>query len=131
MVELVEDAKAKGGRVLSGGVKPNGPGYFYPITFVADVDHGVRARRRGAVRPGAADHPLSRPRHHHRQGPTTTRMGSAVRVWSSDVQKARELAQKLECGSAWVNKHGAIQPNAPFGGVKSFGHRGRVSAPKG
>ncbi len=28
---------------------------------------------------------------------------------------------RLECGSAWVNKHGAIQPDAPFGGMKSSG----------
>jgi acyl-CoA reductase-like NAD-dependent aldehyde dehydrogenase len=27
----------------------------------------------------------------------------------------------MECGIAWVNKHGAIQPNAPFGGIKQSG----------
>ena len=35
--------------------------------------------------------------------------------------KAKVLAQRLECGTAWVNKHGGIQPNAPFGGVKQSG----------
>ena len=28
---------------------------------------------------------------------------------------------RLECGTAWVNEHGAIQPDAPFGGVKQSG----------
>jgi acyl-CoA reductase-like NAD-dependent aldehyde dehydrogenase len=42
-------------------------------------------------------------------------------VWSSDVVKAREVASRLECGSVWINKHGAIQPNAPFAGTKSSG----------
>jgi len=28
---------------------------------------------------------------------------------------------RLECGSVWINKHGAIQPTAPFGGIKSSG----------
>ena len=42
-------------------------------------------------------------------------------VWSSDAAKAKQLAQRLECGTAWVNKHGGIQPNAPFGGVKLSG----------
>ncbi len=42
-------------------------------------------------------------------------------VWSSDVEKARALAGQLECGTAWVNKHAALQPNAPFGGVKKSG----------
>ncbi len=42
-------------------------------------------------------------------------------VWSADAAKAAELAQRLECGSAWVNDHGAIQPDAPFGGIKQSG----------
>ena len=42
-------------------------------------------------------------------------------VWSSDVDAARKIANRLECGSVWINKHGAIQPNAPFGGVKQSG----------
>ena len=42
-------------------------------------------------------------------------------VWSTDIDKATKLAQRLECGSSWVNHHGAIQPNAPFGGVKQSG----------
>lgn len=47
--------------------------------------------------------------------------GSGGSVWSSDIAKARTVAARLECGSVWINKHGAIQPNAPFGGVKSSG----------
>ena len=37
---FVEDAKQRGGRILTGGTRTSGPGYFYPITLVADVDHG-------------------------------------------------------------------------------------------
>ena len=42
-------------------------------------------------------------------------------IWGSDIAKAKELAQRLEAGTVWVNKHGAIQPNVPFGGVKCSG----------
>ena len=42
-------------------------------------------------------------------------------IWSSNLNQAAELAAKLESGSAWVNEHGAIQPNAPFGGIKQSG----------
>ena len=42
-------------------------------------------------------------------------------VWGTDLNKAKEVAGRLECGSVWINKHGAIQPNAPFGGVKQSG----------
>ena len=43
-------------------------------------------------------------------------------IWSKDIYKARDLALQLECGSAWINKHGGIQPNAPFGGIKGSGY---------
>ena len=42
-------------------------------------------------------------------------------VWSSDVDAATLLASRLECGTAWVNNHAMIQPDAPFGGVKESG----------
>lgn len=116
----VEDAKAKGGRVLIGGDPKGGPGYFYPITLVADVDHGcklvdqeqfgpalpiIRYRDLDEVIAKANDNPA----------------GLGGSVWSSDVDAARKIANRLECGSVWINKHGAIQPNAPFGGVKQSG----------
>ena len=42
-------------------------------------------------------------------------------VWGRDLVQAREVALQLACGSVWINKHGAIQPNAPFGGLKKSG----------
>ena len=39
-------------------------------------------------------------------------------VWSKDKEKAKEIANRLDCGTVWINGHGGIQPNAPFGGVK-------------
>ena len=42
-------------------------------------------------------------------------------VWTNDMARARDIAAKLECGSVWINKHGMIQPNVPFGGVKRSG----------
>ena len=48
-------------------------------------------------------------------------VGLGGSVWSSDVAAAQELASRLECGTAWVNNHAMIQPDAPFGGVKQSG----------
>ena len=42
-------------------------------------------------------------------------------MWSGNVDLATELAARLECGTAWVNGHAMIQPDAPFGGVKESG----------
>src|SRR5208282_5741287 len=42
VVELVEDAKSRGAKVLLGGEPRGGTGYFYPVTFLADVTDGMR-----------------------------------------------------------------------------------------
>ena len=55
---LVDDAKSKGGRVLMGGEAMDGPGLYYPITLVADVDHGVPLVDEEQFGPGPADHSL-------------------------------------------------------------------------
>jgi acyl-CoA reductase-like NAD-dependent aldehyde dehydrogenase len=120
VVELVEDARANGGRVLVGGQRLNRPGYFYPITLVADVDHGVRLvdeEQFGPVLPiirySDIDEVIARA--------NANPAGLGGSVWSRDPDTARRYATRLECGSVWINKHGAIQPNAPFGGVKQSG----------
>src|SRR5204863_4524675 len=41
----VADAVAKGARVLSGGARTPGPGWFYPPTVLADVDHSMDVMR--------------------------------------------------------------------------------------
>ncbi len=52
---------------------------------------------------------------------TTYPNGLGGSVWSKSTARAKEIALQLRGGSAWINKHGAIQPNAPFGGVKGSG----------
>jgi acyl-CoA reductase-like NAD-dependent aldehyde dehydrogenase len=118
--ELVDDARAHGGRILTGGAPMDRPGYFYPITLVADVDHGVRlvdeeqfGPALPIIRYSDIDEVIARAN----QNPA----GLGGSVWSADVEKAKHYAMQLECGSVWINKHGTIQPNAPFGGVKQSG----------
>lgn len=48
-------------------------------------------------------------------------VGLGGSVWGNDVDEATKHAEKLECGTAWVNQHGALHPLAPFGGVKCSG----------
>jgi acyl-CoA reductase-like NAD-dependent aldehyde dehydrogenase len=116
--DMVEDAR--GGRVLLGGTPGKGPGYFYPITLVADVDHGVWLvddEQFGPVLPiirySDVDEVIARA--------NANPAGLGGSIWSADAAKAKHYATQLECGSVWINKHGAIQPNAPFGGVKQSG----------
>ena len=118
--ELVDDARAHGGRVLLGGVPQESAGYFYPITLIADVDNGIRVvdeEQFGPVLPIIRYSDVAEVIARANASP----FGLGGSVWSSDIEKAKRYACQLECGSVWINKHGAIQPNAPFGGVKQSG----------
>ncbi len=118
--ELVDDARAHGARILTGGAPMDRPGYFYPVTLVADVDDGVRLvdeEQFGPVLPIIRYNDIDEVIARANRNPA----GLGGSVWSSDVAKAKRYAVQLECGSVWINKHGAIQPNAPFGGVKHSG----------
>lgn len=47
--------------------------------------------------------------------------GLSGSVWSTDADRAREVADRLEVGMAYVNEHGTTLPGLPFGGVKRSG----------
>lgn len=118
--DLVEDAKANGGRILLGGEPSGGAGYYYPPTIVADVTDGVRLvddEQFGPVLPVIRYSDIEEVIARANDNPN----GLGGSVWSKDIEAAKRYALRLECGSAWVNRHGAIQPNAPFGGVKNSG----------
>jgi len=117
---LVQDAIAKGGRVLMGGAPSEGPGYFYPVTLIADAEHGMGLVDKEQFGPALpiirytdVEDAIAKA--------NSLPVGLGGSVWSSDVEKAKSLAMRLECGTVWVNKHGGVQPNVPFGGIKQSG----------
>lgn len=116
----VEEARNKGGRVLLGGNPKGGPGFFYPVTLVADIAEGcqlVDKEQFGPALPIIRYNDLQDVISRANGNP----MGLGGSVWGKDPANTKAVASQLECGTVWINKHGAIQPNAPFGGVKQSG----------
>lgn len=119
VVELVEDARTAGARILTGG-KPTGQGYFFPITLVADIEDGTRLvdeEQFGPVLPiiryTDVDDAIDRA--------NGTDYGLDASVWSQDREAAGEVADRLEAGTVYINKHAEILPHVPFGGIKCSG----------
>lgn len=114
---LVASAKQKG-RVLLGG-EP-GEGLFFPPTIIADLtndDPLVAEEQFGPALPIIRYFELDEAIAAANDSPN----GLGGSVWSKDIEKARQVARRMQCGSVWINKHGAIQPNVPFGGTKQSG----------
>ncbi|WP_423997203.1 aldehyde dehydrogenase family protein [Maribacter sp. IgM3_T14_3] len=121
VVDLVEDAKANGARVIRGGKATGGAGYFYPITLIADVDNGSRIvdeEQFGPVLPIIKYKTVEEAI----QKANDTRTGLGASVWSDNIDEATKVAQQIESGTVWINQHGAIHPMVPFGGVKDSGY---------
>lgn len=118
---LVEDAKARGGRVLLGGERTTTENsLFYSPTLVADLDNGaalVDEEQFGPALPIIRYSDIDEVVERANDNPN----GLGGSIWSKDIELARSLALRLQTGSTWINKHGAIQPNAPMAGVKQSG----------
>ena len=120
VMDIAADAKANGGIFLAGGNKIAGSGYFFEPTIVAGLSDGSRLVDEepfGPIVPIIKYSDLDA----IITSANNNQSGLGGSVWSSDITKATEIASRLECGSAWINTHGAIQPNAPFGGIKQSG----------
>lgn len=120
VVELVEDAKANGGKCVLGGEPTGGPNYFYPVTFVTGISDGVRLvdeEQFGPVLPIITytdlDDAIARA--------NALDFGLDASVWGSDPKATAAVAERLDAGTVLINKHGEIAPHIPFGGIKCSG----------
>ena len=118
--DLARSAKSDGGRFLCGGEPMPGPGYFFPITLVADVTDGHRIVDEEPFGPILPIIRFSDDEDVLRRA-NDSEFGLGGSVWSADVEKATDMAGRLETGSAWVNQHFDLSPMVPFGGVKESG----------
>ncbi len=118
--ELVDDARAAGGRIVAGGAPLPREGYFYAPTVVADVAEGVRLVDEEQFGPALPVMPF-RDVEEALERANATHFGLGGSIWTADPRRGAELAGRLECGTGWVNQHLNLVPNAPFGGSKWSG----------
>ena len=125
--ELLEDTKKGGARILAGGEVPEGPGYFIPPTLVTDADENSRLVREEQFGPIVPIMKFSDVEDAIRRA-NDTRYGLSGSVWTSDLERGKAIAARLEVGTAWVNQHRATSAFVPFGGAKESGLGRQYSA---
>ncbi|CUU59281.1 Acyl-CoA reductase [Parafrankia irregularis] len=120
VLDLIEDSLGRGAVAVAGGGALDGPGYFVAPTVLRDVTDGmpvVDEEQFGPVLPVVPytdlDEVMARV--------NGSMYGLGGSVWSADPERAATTAERMECGSAWINSHGGLLPFAPFGGVKWSG----------
>jgi acyl-CoA reductase-like NAD-dependent aldehyde dehydrogenase len=130
VAEQVNDAVAKGAKVLAGGKRnPNLPGCYYEPTVLTDVDHSMSIMTEetfGPVIPimkaDSADDAL--------RLANESRYGLGASIFGRDRVITDALAQRLESGAVCINDClvNFIIPDAPMGGRKESGYGQRHGA---
>ncbi|WP_322997123.1 NAD-dependent succinate-semialdehyde dehydrogenase [Castellaniella sp.] len=120
MERFVEDAQARGARVLLGGSRLNRPGFFFEPTVVADVPDDALLMTEepfGPIAPitrfSADEDALTRA--------NSLPYGLSAYVFTRSLHRAHQAAQTLEAGMVNINHFGSALPETPFGGVKDSG----------
>jgi len=127
--QLVDDASAKGARVLTGGHALEGSGYFYPPTVLDDVPPDARMLSEEIFGPVA---PVVRFADESEviAAANATEYGLVAYAFSEDLDRALRVSDQLDTGMVGINQGVVSNAAAPFGGIKQSGI-GREGGPEG
>jgi len=125
MAAQVSRSVEAGGELLTGGGPPSDPelagGFFYAPTVVADPPHDSPMATEEVFGPALPiwrvadlDEAIFRA--------NSSPFGLGSSVWTRDLARAREAAQRIEAGYTWVNSRTKVYDELPFGGWKSSGY---------
>ena len=123
----VRDSLAAGARLLTGGARLPGPGFFYSPTVLAGVTPDMAVFDEETFGPVAA---VTRARDAAEAVTLAnrTRFGLGASVWTGDPARGEALATEIEAGLVFVNGIVKSDPRLPFGGVKASGYGRELSA---
>jgi succinate-semialdehyde dehydrogenase / glutarate-semialdehyde dehydrogenase len=123
---LVADAVAKGARALCGGAAPEGPGFYYPPTVLANITPQMRVHTEEVFGPVATlyrvpdiDAAI--------ELANSTEFGLGASAWTSDDTERSRFIRDLEAGMVFVNGNVTSYPQLPFGGIRASGHGRELS----
>ncbi len=125
---LVDDATAKGAKLLSGGARGN-KGYFYQPTVLADVPMSADVMDNEPFGPVALMRPFKTFDEAIEQA-NRLPFGLAAYAFTENAQQANLVADALDTGMVGLNSFVISMPDAPFGGVKESGF-GSEGGPEG
>ncbi|EWT01469.1 succinate-semialdehyde dehydrogenase [Intrasporangium oryzae NRRL B-24470] len=120
VASLVDDAVAKGAKVVVGGSAREGAGWFYQPTVLADVPAEADLAREEIFGPVAPISTFSTDEEAIRMA-NDTEYGLVAYLFTRDVSRALLVSEALEFGMVGVNQGIVSNPAAPFGGVKASG----------
>ncbi len=120
LAKQVDDARRKGGKILTGGKPLDRDGYFYQPTIISEVNHEMEVVREEVFGPAA---PIIVVENEQQaiQEANNSEFGLGASIWTNDIERGIRLARQVESGIVSVNEMVKSDPRLPFGGIKKSG----------
>jgi acyl-CoA reductase-like NAD-dependent aldehyde dehydrogenase len=123
----VRESVRMGARVLTGGERGAGKGWYYQPTVLVDVTVDMPVFREETFGPVAAVLRVRDAEDAVRVA-NDSAYGLGASLWTRDLRLGEALARKIESGSVFVNGMVASDPRLPFGGTKRSGYGRELSS---
>ncbi len=124
ILRYIQTGQDEGATLAYGGGVPTGPqferGFWVEPTIFTDVGNGMTIAREEIFGPVLAVIRCETVEEAIRIA-NDTEYGLSAGVWSTDNQRALDVAGQLEAGTVWVNDWHMVSAAYPFGGFKQSG----------
>ena len=121
LVAMVEDARAKGATVHTGGKAIEGAGYFFEPTVISGLTRDMTAMNEEPFGPLALVIPFDSLDEAIAEA-NRLPFGLAAYAFTASSKTAQALSDRIEAGMLSINHLGIGLPEVPFGGVKDSGY---------
>ena len=128
VLEYIESGRKEGASIVAGGEAPSHDGYYVKPTVMADVKRTMRVVQEEIFGPVLVAQRFDDINEVAALA-NDTQYGLGASIWSNDLTAVHRLIPKIRAGTIWVNVHGPVDANMPFGGFKHSGlgrEHGRV-----
>jgi phenylacetaldehyde dehydrogenase len=120
VLKYIDTGRAEGATVVTGGERPDHPGYFVKPTVLAVPRNDIRVVQEEIFGPVLVAQRFDELDEIAALANSTS-YGLSASIWSNNLQAVHRLIPKIKAGTVWVNCHGFVDPNMPFGGFKQSG----------
>jgi aminobutyraldehyde dehydrogenase len=120
-VEGMVDRARERAEVVTGGVRPSGPGAYYEPTVIAGPDQRSEIVQDEVFGPVVTVQRFS-DEDQAIAWANDVRFGLAASVFTNDIGRAMRVAKAIQFGTVWINEHFTLVSEMPHGGFKESGY---------
>ena len=120
ILDQLKDAKSKGGKVVLGGDRPGGSGYYINPTVVTEVNHDMELMKEESFGPVIGIQKVSSDDEALNLMQDTS-YGLTAAIYSTDEARAKKILDQMNAGTVYWNCCDRVSPNTPWSGRKNSG----------